>query len=57
MVAAFPPGAKDVLVSIVGKMFLLLSYNFLGLFVLPGSSGHYCSDILLSFAIYIAEVI
>jgi len=28
MVAAFPPGAQDVFVSIVGKMFLLLSHNF-----------------------------
>ena len=56
-VAAFPPGAQDVLVSIVGKMFLLLSHNFFGLFVLQGSYGHYCSDTLLSFAIYISEVI
>jgi len=28
MVAAFPPGAQDVLVGDVGKMFLLLSHNF-----------------------------
>ena len=28
MVAAFPPGAQDVFVSSVGKMFLLLSHNF-----------------------------
>jgi len=28
MVAAFPPGAQDVFVSIVGKMFLLFSHFF-----------------------------
>jgi len=28
MVVAFPPGAQDVFVSIVGKIFLLLSHKF-----------------------------
>jgi len=29
MVAAFPPGAQDVVVSGVGKLFIVLGQNFL----------------------------
>jgi len=47
MVAAFPPGAHDVVVS---EYFFCLAINFLGLFILQGSSDHCCSEGFLSFA-------
>ena len=48
MVAAFPPGAQDVFVSVIGKFFVLLI--FFCNFALPGSYDHCCSDSLISFA-------
>jgi len=50
MVAAFPLLRRMCLLAVSEKCFFYLAINFLGLFVLLGSSDHCCYESFLSFA-------